>query len=191
MKKKIGILGGTFNPPHIGHLILAQEIAGKLELDRIVFVPAYRPPHKRKISLPESAHRLKMVSLSVGDNPLFSCSDIEVKRKGVSYTVDTLEEIRKRFPGDEIYLIIGSDLARGFDTWRDYKRILSLARVVVARREDFARVKAIDGFHRVINVLEIKVSSSLIRGLIKKGFSVKYLVHPDVERYIKIHGLYV
>ena len=186
--KRVGILGGTFNPPHIGHIILAQEVLDKLSLDRVLFVPTNIPPHKNA-SLIEAKHRLKMVRLSIEGNKKFSLLDWEIKRGGVSYTVDTLRELRNNFSSYEFYLIIGSDLAKDFNTWKDYQEIMKIAKVVVGKRKKFPwedNRKFIP-----IDILEIDISSSLIREWIKKGWCVRYLLPPKVFNYIVRRKLYL
>ncbi|MCD6228382.1 MAG: nicotinate-nucleotide adenylyltransferase [Candidatus Omnitrophica bacterium] len=186
--KRVGILGGTFNPPHIGHIILAQEVLDKLNLDKILFIPANIPPHKNA-SLIEAKHRLKMVKLSIEGNKNFSLLDCEIKRGGVSYTVDTLRELRKIFPSYEFYLIIGSDLAKDFNTWKDYEEIMKLAKVVVGKRKEFP----LENNNKFIpvDILEIDISSSLIRDWIKRGWCVRYLLLPKVFDYIVKRKLYL
>jgi nicotinate-nucleotide adenylyltransferase len=118
-KMRIGILGGTFNPPHLGHLILAEEVREKLNLDKIFFIPTNIPPHKSTESV-SSWHRFNMVKLAIKSNPYFEVLDLEIKRGGVSFTIDTIKELKSKFPRDEFYLIVGSDLASTFSTWKDF-----------------------------------------------------------------------
>ena len=113
---KIGILGGTFNPPHIGHLILAQTAEEKLGLDKVFFIPTNTPPHKNTFLL-EAKHRLAMVKLTVEDHKSFKALDWEIKRGGFSYTIDTIRELKSKYPGDQFFLIVGSDLANDFNSW--------------------------------------------------------------------------
>ncbi len=109
---KIGILGGTFNPVHIGHLILAEEVREKLKLDKIIFIPTALPPHKDNMDIAPAGDRLKMLKLAIKGNKFFGVSDIEIKRKGRSYTIDTIKELKNKFVNDELYFIIGSDLLK-------------------------------------------------------------------------------
>jgi nicotinate-nucleotide adenylyltransferase len=186
-KRKIGILGGTFNPPHLGHLILAQEMLDKLHLDKIFFVPTNIPPHKNT-HLIDVRHRLAMVRLLIKDNKRFSCLSLEAKRGGVSYSIDTIKALKRKFPHDTFYFIVGSDLVSEFHTWKDYRKIKKIVTVVVAMRDHFP-IRKRKGF-MFINILQVDISSSLIRGLIKKKFSITYLVHRDVERYINRYKFY-
>ncbi len=185
---RIGILGGTFNPPHIGHLILAQEAKDRFNLDKIFFIPVYLPPHK-DIPLAKAEDRLEMVRLSIKDNESFECLDIEVKRGNKSFTIDTLKELKKKYPHDHLFLIIGSDLAKDFSSWKDCEEIVKIAKVLVARRKDFMSLDNKFGF-LFFDIVQVDISSSLIRERIKKGLSIKYLVHPEVEKFIKKRKLY-
>ncbi len=185
---KIGILGGTFNPPHIGHLILAEEALEKLNLERVFFIPAHIPPHKEANCI-EASHRLKMVKLSIQDERRFLCLDMEIKRGGVSYTIDTLKELKNLYPYDEFFLIIGSDLAKDFSSWKDYNKIFDLAKVVVAKRGVWESNQNYNFIF--LDIPYVDISSSLIRERIRKGLSIRYLVHPKVEAYIKRKRLYL
>jgi nicotinate-nucleotide adenylyltransferase len=185
---KTGILGGTFNPPHIGHIVLAEEVLEKLSLDRIFFVPTNLPPHKNgTFIIPE--HRIKMLSLAVADNEKFEVIDYEIDRGGVSYTIDTISDLKKTYPDEEFFLIIGSDLARDFSSWHQYEKILSSVKVVVAGRDNYPFDQDY-GFLRA-QISQIDISSSQIRQLIKQGQPVKHLVNPVVLRYLDENKLYV
>lgn len=184
---KIGILGGTFNPPHLGHLIIANEVKEKLSLAKVFFIPTNIPPHKQayKISV---KHRLKMIKLAVSGNKSFKVLDIEIKRLGVSYTIDTIEELKRKYPKDDFYLIVGSDLANEFNTWKDFPKLKKQISIVVAWRKLYP-VKYKDGF-KVVKVTNLDLSSSQIRELIKKRLSVKYLIPDKVREYINKYKLY-
>ncbi len=185
---KIGVLGGTFNPPHIGHLILAETVRQKLKLDKVFFVPANLPPHK-DVDIVDAYHRLRMVKLAIKGNPYFSALDWEIKRGGQSYTVDTVQEFRRKFTGSRIFLIIGSDLADKFNTWKDYRRIKEMAEIAVVERENFPFRKE-KGF-LLVKMVEVGINSSLVREFIAEGISVKYMVPEEVLKYIRKHRLYV
>jgi len=186
---RIGILGGTFNPPHIGHLILAEEAKDKFNLDKIFFIPVYLPPHK-DIPLAKAEDRLEMVKLSIKDNKSFECLDIEVKRGGKSFTIDTLKELKEKYPHDHLFLIIGSDLVKDFSSWDGYEEIIKIAKVLVARRKDFTSFKDNKFGFLFFDIIQVGISSSLIRERIKKGLSIKYLVRPEVEKFIKKRKIY-
>jgi len=186
---KIGILGGTFDPIHYGHLILGEQVQVQLGLDRVLFVPTYRPPHKDSRRILAAPHRLKMATLAVRGNRRFVVSDIEVRRRGTSYTVDTLRAIKKRYPGARLYFICGSDLVSEIPTWKDVEEIHRLARFVLAKRPGYGR--RLSGRHyRKIRVAQVDISSSSIRRLVRQGRSVKYLTPESVVRYIQRHRLY-
>jgi len=185
---KIGIVGGTFNPPHIGHCILAQEVLDKLRLDKIFFIPTNIPPHKKDTPMVPASHRYAMVELMVHDQPQFAVLDYEIKRKGISYTADTLEHLARQHPSDELHLIIGSDLACEFHRWHKPQRIQELAQVVVARRREY-EVPG-EPFFLPIDILQIGISSSRIRQMHGRGLSIRYLVPSGVYQYIQKHNLY-
>ena len=184
---KIGILGGTFNPPHLGHLILAQEVAQKARLSKVLFVPTNIPPHKESYGA-TAADRLKMVGLLIGEDKRFEVSDIEIKRGGISYTIDTVRELKAQYPKDRFYLILGSDLANNLTGWRYFDELKNEIEIIVAKRRDYPLGKK--GAYWTVGILQMGISSSYIRNLIKKRFSVKYLVTSRVARYIARHKLY-
>ena len=184
---KIGILGGTFNPPHVGHLILAQEVAQKLSIDKIFFIPTNIPPHKESHNV-KSADRLNMVRLATKEDSRFEVLDLEIKRGGISYTIDTVKALKAKFPKAEFFLIVGSDLANDFPTWRYFEHLKKAVKIVVAKRRAYPLEKK--NRFIVVDIVQMGISSSYIRGLIKKGFSVKYLVTDSVAKYIEQHKLY-
>ncbi len=186
---KIGILGGTFNPIHYGHLILGEQVRVQLKLDKVIYVPSFMPPHKSSNGLVDAVHRLRMTALAVKKNPRFAASDIEIRRRGTSYTVETLREIKKRYPAAELFLIGGSDLVSELPTWKNIDEIFSLARFVLAKRPGFG--KRLSGRHFIkIHVAQVDISSSLIRELISEGRSIRYLTPGTVVEYIEKHRLY-
>ncbi|MDD5019848.1 MAG: nicotinate-nucleotide adenylyltransferase [Candidatus Omnitrophica bacterium] len=186
---KIGILGGTFNPVHFGHLILAEQVRGQLGLDRVIFVPAFMPPHKDGRDIIPAKNRFEMLGLAVGDNKDFAVSDIEIRRRGKSYTVDTLRQIKKRYPHAELFFICGSDLVAEIPTWKDVDEIYRLAKFVLARRPCYGKRLSGKPFIK-INVAQVDISSSLIRKLIRQKRSVRYLTPNRVVKYIEQHKLY-
>jgi nicotinate-nucleotide adenylyltransferase len=190
---RIGIFGGTFNPPHIGHLIVAQRVCEQVRLDKLIFVPSFISPHKRKGEDALALHRLRMVRLAIKNNPLFVVSDIEVTRRGTSYTYATLEEFRGRFPGSKLFLIIGADNFTEFHTWKNPERILELASLIVMNRPRTAIVSGTSAFakrSRFVTVPDIDISSSGLRRIVRDGDSIAYLVPEGVARYIRRHRLY-
>lgn len=190
---RIGIFGGTFNPPHMGHMIVAEWAREGLHLDKVLFVPAAVSPHKIDMDIVEAHHRLEMLQCAVQGNRYFEVRDIEVQRGGVSFTVDTLRTFREQYFEDELLIFIGADNLRDFHTWKDPEAILDLAEVVVLTRPGFS-VESVDENYRrrvtLLEVPEIAIESRQIRRRIKEGQSIRYLVPLAVEAYIHKHRLY-
>jgi nicotinate-nucleotide adenylyltransferase len=189
---RIGIFGGTFDPPHVGHLIVAQDVAEALDLDRVVWVPAATPPHKEGGELTAAEDRLALVEAAVADNERFQVTDLEVRRAGVSYTVDTLRELRGRWEGAQLHLIIGADQYRVLDTWREPAEIARLARVTVMSRNGSEGPPGPQAHEAtiVVPVTRIDISSTDVRERLRSGRSVAYLVPAAVRRIIEHKGLY-
>ena len=189
MKKRIGILGGTFDPPHLGHLVLAQETLRRLKLDKVIFIPTYLPPHK-KIKENNAYMRYKMVLLACKDNPRFEVSRIEIKKKAVSYSVDTLKKLRRKYGKDaELFFLVGSDSLSELENWKDVNEVLRLANFVVASRPGFP-AKKLKKRVRLIEIPAINISSSMIRNRVRRSQSIKYLVPEKARRFIIKHRLY-
>ncbi|CAH0347081.1 nicotinate-nucleotide adenylyltransferase [Bacillus sp. CECT 9360] len=186
--KKIGILGGTFDPPHIGHLVVANEVLDALQLDQIRFMPNHVPPHKEKTQDVTDEARVEMLSLSIEGNDSFSIEKIEIERKGTSYTYDTIEQIRQKEPDHEFYFIIGADMIEYLPHWHKIDELMKLVRFVGVKRPTYSEVT--DYPITMVNIPEMLISSSLIREKIKKGKTVKYLLPEKVIRYIEENDLY-
>ena len=192
-------MGGTFNPPHLGHLICAQEAYLQLELEAVVLIPARIPPHKSIGDEPGAEHRLELCRLAVQDDRRLQVSDLEIHRDGPSYTVDTLQELHDREPDCELFLIVGGDIAAGLPGWYQPERVLQLATLAVARRRGTptARVRhALEGLRhsertRFFSMPRIAISSTTIRSRVKQGLAIKYLVPDAVSAYIDSQRLYV
>ena len=192
-KKKIGILGGTFDPVHLGHLVLAEQVKERLKLDQVIFIPCLRSPHKTRQKLSPATDRLRMIQLALQGNSSFAVSDIELKRKGLSYTVDTLKDLKNLYPNSRIYFLTGSDVVDELGTWKDPQRLYRLAKVVIAIRPGFDEFDHRNRFAQksiVVPITGIDVSSSEIRRRVKTGKSMKYLVPSGVEDYIRKKKLY-
>lgn len=195
---KLGIFGGTFNPPHIGHLVCAQEAHRELGLDRVLLIPARIPPHKPVEHEPGAGHRLELVRLAVAGDERFAVSDLELTRQGPSYTVDTLTELSANDPQAELFLIVGGDIAAGLPHWREPDRVLELATVAIAKRRGTARSAvdaALDSLPggeraRYFAMPRIGVSSTLVRRRVRSGQPIRYLVPDAVAGYISDHRLY-
>jgi nicotinate-nucleotide adenylyltransferase len=186
---KIGILGGTFNPIHYGHLILGEQVCGQLGLDRVIYVPSFMPPHKNNQDVISAVHRLQMLRLAVRGNKHFSVSDAEIKRRGTSYTIDTLREINKRYPKAGLFFLCGSDLVSELPTWKNIDKILQMSKFVLAKRPGFGKRLTGKSFLK-IHVAQVDISSSLLRSLVKQGRSIRYLTPDAVVDYINKHRLY-
>lgn len=184
---KIGIFGGTFNPPHLGHLIVAERVRTELGLDSIIFIPAFVSPHKQDGESGVPLDRLRMTSLAVVDNEKFQTSDFEINGKTVSYTIKTLEYLKRTRPDDTFFLLIGMDNYHTFHLWKEPKRILELATLVVMNRPGYPKqVNEVLGTLNTVfvEVPNIDISSSDIRSRVQKGRSIRYLVPTTVESYI-------
>ncbi|MCJ7508197.1 MAG: nicotinate-nucleotide adenylyltransferase [candidate division Zixibacteria bacterium] len=193
MFKRIGILGGTFDPPHLGHLVLAQELAEELKLDRVLFIPSAVPPHKDISEVSSAKHRFEMTKRATKGNKLFSVSDIELKRKGPSYTVDTIRELKKIYPQSELFFLTGSDILEEILKWKDPQEIYRQIKIVIGLRPGFDKIDPANQFvhkSQIIEITSLNISSTLIREKIKKGKSIKYLVPPEVLNHIKDNKLY-
>jgi len=190
----LGILGGTFNPPHNGHLIVAEHVRECLGLERVLFVPSEVSPHKQHVDSVSSRDRLEMVKLAIGGNSAFGFSDVEIIRGGVSYTVETLQELKTIHPLAGFYLLIGMDNVDEFHLWKDPSHLLRLAQVIVMSRPNFTMTgidPSIKDRVTMCEVPDIGISSSEIRRRVKEGRSIRYLVPDAVEKYIRTHRLYL
>ncbi len=188
--KRIGILGGSFDPIHFGHLLMAQSAAEALKLDRVFFVPAFRSPFKSDHPMSFSADRLAMVKLAIQGNQTFAVYDGEIRRKGASYTVDTLRELKAQYPQAKLYLLMGADHLRRFHRWKQPKEILRLARLVILNRPGFDKNYPKHWPYVKVNMPAVDIASSDIRRRLKSGKSIWYLTFTTVIRYIKRRGLY-
>ena len=180
---RIGIFGGTFDPPHIAHLIIAEQAIQQLQLDVVYFVPANIPPHKTYHAFVSANHRWQMVRKAIAGNTKFRASDIELKRKGISYTVDTLLAFKERYPKSNLFLILGGDNYQQFHSWKSPKEILSHATLVVYHRPGVKENrKSLNDGVVFLQGAKFELSSTMIREQLKRGESIKYLVSPAVEQ---------
>jgi nicotinate-nucleotide adenylyltransferase len=193
---RIGALGGTFDPIHLGHLAAAKAAMDCAHLDRVLFIPSAQPPH-RGAAQATAADRLAMSKLAVDGDPRYEVSDVEIKRGGRSYTVDTLEELQRAFPHDQLFLILGWDAARLFRTWHEPDRVSALASIVIVDRgksqPPLAELQALGLAPERLSLCHVRtpeISGSELRRAIAAGESVAGKVPAAVERYIATHHVY-
>lgn len=187
---KIGILGGTFDPPHVGHLIAAQDTFDALSLDQLLFIPARVPPHKQHEGVTAAAIRLRMVRAAIQGDARFEVSDVELHRTGPSYTIDTLRELRGLHMHDELFLLLGVDQVRDFSTWQEPDEVRRCAKLVMLTRSGIEEAPQSDILHETVAVTRIDVSSTLIRERVRAGRTIRYLVPDAVEKVIVSERLY-
>jgi nicotinate-nucleotide adenylyltransferase len=217
-QQRVGILGGTFNPVHYGHLAASEEVLERLNLDVVLFIPSHLPPHKKEEEIPSAIQRLEMVRIAIAGNPHFAASDIEVRRGGSSYSVDTIVQLRALYPGARLFFLTGIDSFLEIQTWHQWERLLSLCVFVVLSRPgyrfsdllkiDFMKnsLKELESLDRrdieeavirsagftihLSRISQYDISSTDIRKRIRQGKSVKYLLPEPVEHYIIKNELY-
>ena len=190
--KRVGLFGGSFDPIHLGHLITASFVRETRNLDRIIFIPCFISPHKTEFDYIDSIHRLEMVKIAIEGNSFFECSDFEIKREEVSYSIDTVKYFKTIY--NEIDLIIGYDNLVVFDTWKNPDELIKLVNIIVLQRKT-PPDKNIDKnrFFSLVNIIQtpiIEISSTIIRERIRNGNTVDYLVPEKVKNYIKENDLY-
>lgn len=199
---RLGIFGGTFDPVHYGHLLLAECCREQLGLERIWFLPTAVPPHKQQRELAPGEQRVEMLELALAGHPAFQVCHYEVDRGGVNYTVDTLNHFRKQHPAGELFFLMGADSLRDLPTWKDPRRICELATPVVVGRADGGELdlagldgivpaESLSAIHGCrVHMPKIELSSSDIRQRVAAGQSIRYRTVRAVEEYIAAHGLY-
>lgn len=201
--RKIGIMGGTFNPIHYAHLLLAENAREQFGLDRIIFIPSGQPymkVQKEDENVPSGELRYQMVKMAIQENPYFTCSRIEIDRPGKTYTVDTLHELQKMYPGDELFFIMGADSLLSMESWYQFEDIFQMAAILVTVRDDTDEKELTDVITRMKSVYladirmvmtgRMDISSTMIREKIKTGKSVRYLLPEDCVEYICLKNLY-
>jgi len=195
----VGILGGTFNPPHIGHLVCAQEARSQLQLDRVVLMPVHTPPHKAALDDPGPEARLALCQAAIAGDEELEISALEIERGGSSYTVDTLRALHGSREGDDLTFIVGGDMASSLPSWREPEGVLELARVAVAEREEHRRQEIAERLgalrgadERIVffTMPRLDISSSDIRRRIAEGRPIRWLVPAEVCDEIERRGLY-
>ncbi len=188
---RVGVFGGTFDPPHIGHAVVAREVVDAVGLDRLLWVPARIPPHKRGRAVTAAAVRRRMVEAAVGDDARFVLCDLELKREGISYTVDTLRSLRASHPAWSLFLILGPDLVAGFASWKEPEVIGRLAELVAVSRAGMPVPPAAEAVGAcIVSVTPVDISSSRIRSRVIRGEAVSDMVVPGVLSIIEGERLY-
>lgn len=195
---RLGLMGGTFDPIHVGHLILAEQARERFALDRVLFVTSAIPPHKRDNSVTDVAHRLEMTRLAVADNEFFECSTIEIERRGPSYTIDTVRQILRLYgPDSAVYVLLGADEGRDLMKWREPYEIAKLAKIVIANRPGLPVDGVIESLPQELaggivplEMPPVGISSTDLRDRVRSGRSIRYLVPRAVEDYVWSKGLY-
>ncbi len=186
----IGVFGGTFNPPHLGHLRLARRFADRLSMSEVLIIPTYMPPHKQAGELAAGDDRLNMCRLMFSCDKRFRVSSVEIDRGGKSYTYDTLKELKSIYPDDTLYLIVGSDMLRTFDSWHRPGDILRLCTLCAAARDDGGLPQNVAGNVILDDMEPLPICSTEIREIVKKNGDIVPLVGEGVARYILQRGLY-
>jgi nicotinate-nucleotide adenylyltransferase len=195
---RVGVFGGAFNPPHLGHLVCAQEVLLQLELERVLFVPVGEPPHRALEDDPGAEARLEMVELAIAGDERFEASRVELDREGPSYTSVTLEQLREHAPDDELFLILGGDQAATLPDWHEPEKVLERATVAVVERVGWSRsaigikLARLRGTDRVryLDMPLMQISATGIRRRVREGRPIRYMVPAAVEDYITSHDLY-
>jgi len=193
---KVCLFGGTFDPPHLGHLIIAQTIFEAEKFDKIVFVPAYKPPHKNGHEISPVDYRLDMLRIAIKENPNFSLSDIEIQRKGLSFSIDTIIDYKKQnnINSNNLFYLIGSDSLKQFRNWKDPEKIINESRVIVAIRPGF-RPSDIPNWIlskiQFASIPRIEISSTAIRKRWVKDKTIRYMVTESVWQFINKNKLYL
>ncbi len=187
---RIGVLGGTFDPIHLGHLVVASEVCAALALDRVLLVPAHQQPFKDSTGHAAPEHRMAMCQLAVADDDRLEVSDVDIRRGGVTYTVDTLGDIAATFPGAELFFIAGADSVSRLSEWREPDKLMTLARFVGVGRPGHP-LPVLPAPHIVVDTPKVGVSSTEVRRRRRAGAPVRYLVPDAVTAYIDQHALYL
>lgn len=188
-RKQVGILGGSFNPVHLAHLIMAEQVGRTLGLEKVYLMPDYEPPHVDEKTTISAEHRLKMLELAIEDNPYLAIEKCELERKGTSYTYDTMKLLKDKNPNTDYYFIIGGDMVEYLPKWHRIDELVQLVNFVGVKRAGYAQESPYPIIW--VDVSEVDISSTTIRQKIKEGCSLKYLVPDAVLEYIYGEGLYL
>ena len=188
--KKIGLFGGTFNPPHLGHMLFAQEACLAYELDELWFIPVNVPPHKESDELASNDDRITMLKKVTERHKTFSVSTIEVEREGPSYTVDTVKLLKKQYPDEKFYFLIGGDMIDYLPHWHRIDELMTLVTFIGTKRPGSTSASAYSGAVELLDMVQVDYSSTMIRQRIAEGKPITYMVPDEVEKFIKERGLY-
>jgi nicotinate-nucleotide adenylyltransferase len=196
---RLGIFGGTFDPIHHGHLIVADELRYRLELDRVLFLPAGRPPHKTDQDITANEHRVNMLQTAIAGDPYFDISFVDIERDGLSYTADSMREHQERYPEAEITFLMGQDSFRDLPYWYRPGELARLVKLGIALRPGIVvdtenivhRVPELEGRFEIVTVPLIQIASSEIRRRVRENEPIRYQVPPSIDSYIHQHGLYL
>lgn len=191
---RIGLYGGSFDPPHLAHLIVAETVRDQFQLDQVWWIPAHAPPHKVGANLASAIHRLAMTQRAIQGHPGFAVCDIEVRREGLSYTVDTVRSLQERHPTDTFVLVIGGDSLQEFGAWHRPEEIAARIPLIAYRRPGTPAVDLpafLEGRVQFADAPLLEISGTAIRAQVRAGRSIRYLVPDGVRAYIEEHGLYV
>jgi nicotinate-nucleotide adenylyltransferase len=199
-KQRIGLLGGTFDPIHYGHLTIAQLALESCRLDQLIFIPAGEPPHKNKTSITVASHRLRMVELALSVHPQFGLNDVEIRQKKPSYSINLLAFFQKLYPDADLYLVMGADSLMELETWYEYQNLLSQTHLIVMKRDGIPVqklkekichfVRSYGAQIHVATSIQLNISSSQIRDRVHQHQSIRYFTPAPVQQYIETHHLY-
>ena len=189
MSVRIGVFGGTFDPIHIGHLIAASEVHTALSLEQVIFMPAGQPWQKAHVPVTSAEERLAMVTEAVAHDARFVASDLEVRRSGPTYAIDTVHELRKKMPNAEIFWIVGGDVLTSLTTWREWESFIAQVELVAVNRAGVS-VGEVPFQYTAVEMPDIRISATELRSRLRQGISCQYLVLDEVLSYIESHGLY-
>ncbi|WP_413380105.1 nicotinate-nucleotide adenylyltransferase [Alkalihalobacillus sp. 1P02AB] len=188
--KRIGLFGGSFDPPHLGHMLMAQYVLEECELDEIWFVPVHTPPHKKRESMSTNEERLEMLEQSTAFEERFFISTIEFERKGISYTIETVKQLKKQHPNIQFYFIIGGDMIESLHTWKDIDELMEDTTFIGVQRPGTSSQAIYSDRVIQVETIQVDLSSTLIRERVKLGKSIAYMVPNGVESIIRKRGLY-
>jgi nicotinate-nucleotide adenylyltransferase len=187
---RIGLLGGTFDPPHFGHLLVAQEALYQCGLEKIWFIPSSIPPHKINKRITDDAHRIAMVREAITENPYFEISLIEFERAGRSYTIDTIKELKRKFRNDDFYFIIGADMINNLPNWKSIDELIEEITFIGVKRPGYIIESPYQNKIIQIDVPGLEISSSDLRARFQNSHNTRYLLPETVRKYIEVNGIY-